>query len=542
MNELMNLLVDNFQALNKVAVIIINFIAISLLLTVFNHNKFRDKRSQIFGFIGILMLLWVDYAYLARLVGRSSIDLSKLFLRIAWVATPLLFYFTYSMSIMVIGKGKEKKIQGRLLLVVALALSIITGFTNIIIEGIKFTNSNLDVVYGKGFYPFLLVIFIFMFLTLAPAYQKKLNKSVEYFLIGVIVFYVANAMFNIFLPVFLGITYFYYIGDYSTIFLLGFTSYAILKHEFLDIKVISTEILTVSIWTVLLVKILVSERITDAIVDIVVLIAMTVFGILLIRSVIREVKQRERLQVLTKRLKQLDDQKDEFISVAAHELRAPMTAIKGYISMILEGDAGEISKEATEFLQEATEGNERLIHLVNNMLNVSRIEEGRLVYQMGVMNLVEVTETVFDEFKHEAEEKGLEFKLQIPKNIEGRVYVDKERIYEVVVNFISNAIKYTSEGVVEVKLIQPVDDSIRLEVSDTGPGISESDQKKIFKKFFRADSTTGKKVGTGLGLYISKLLIEKFSGKIGFESKLGKGTTFWFELPVKKVAKSKDLE
>lgn len=253
----------------------------------------------------------------------------------------------------------------------------------------------------------------------------------------------------------------------------------------------------------------------------------TVFGIAIYSRMLYQ-----KLQQANKKLEELDKRKDEFLSVAAHELRAPMTAIKGNLSMILEGDAGEVPAKVNEFLEDAVEGNDRLIRLVNNMLNVSRIEEGRLTYEMGVVSLAKVVDDVYDDFISEAEEKGLEISLKIPKGLKDQVYVDKDRIHEVIANLISNAIKYTDKGKVTILLMNK-NGKIRLEVQDTGLGIKLEDQQRLFRKFTRVESSAGKKIGTGLGLYISKLLIEKFGGEISFESQIGKGSTFWFELPVR---------
>jgi len=211
-----------------------------------------------------------------------------------------------------------------------------------------------------------------------------------------------------------------------------------------------------------------------------------------------------------------------------------MTAIKGYLSMILDGDAGKIPGTAIGFLKEAVDGNDRLIRLVNNMLNVSRIEEGRMVYQMGVVNLKQVARSVFNEFAVSAKDKRLQYELEMPESLLDLVYVDQDRIYEVVANLISNAVKYTDVGTVKVRLSQSSPHIIRLEVIDSGRGISPEEQKRIFGKFVRLESSAGKTVGTGLGLYISKLLVEKFGGRIGVVSSLGKGSSFWFELPVKR--------
>lgn len=235
---------------------------------------------------------------------------------------------------------------------------------------------------------------------------------------------------------------------------------------------------------------------------------------------------------LQKKIESVQRQKDEFVSMAAHELRAPMTAIKGYVSMVIEGDTGDIPEKARGFLADANNINDRLIRLVNNMLNVSRIEEGRMLYQVEDENLSGVVRAVFSQFTPEAQRKGLEYKLEIPTTIYDKVEVDPDRIQEVIGNLISNAVKYTDSGSIIVKLDQPNKGYVRCEVIDTGIGISKEEQSKLFQKFQRVESNVGKTTGTGLGLYICKLLVERFGGEIGIESETGKGSSFWFELPV----------
>lgn len=229
---------------------------------------------------------------------------------------------------------------------------------------------------------------------------------------------------------------------------------------------------------------------------------------------------------------ELDIQKDEFISMAAHELRAPTTAIKGYVSMILNGDAGEISDRARGYLTDARSTNDRLIRLVNNMINVSQIEKGSLIYQMERVSLAMLAGSVYDDFKFEAERKNLKFEIQISNETDDMVEVDPDRIREVIANLVSNAIKYTEDGFVKIQ-VGNNGRHVRLEVIDSGPGISNEEQKKLFKKFYRVKSAVGKTIGTGLGLYISQLIVRRFDGKIGLESELGKGSIFWFDLPLK---------
>lgn len=520
-------------SLNKIAIVSIDFVALSLLFIVFRSSKFRDIKSRIFSAMVFFILTWINFAYLARVFGFYQ-DTSLALLKIAWLATPPVFYTAYLTLIYVIKKDQNYKLVSRILFVITLILSLSVLLTDWIIKGTKFSQSILDIVYGLGFFPFLFLIFVIMFFTLLPLVRIRLTKSAQAFLVGVIIFYIANMTFNILLPVFFNVTYLYFLGDYSTIFLLGFTTYAIVRHELFDIKVIATEILTIIIWIILFSKLFIAQSTEELIVDVIIFGIMILLGLLLIRSVNREVKQREKLEELTEKLKELSARKDEFVSVAAHELRAPMTAIKGYLSMIMEGDTGKINGKLKEFLTEAALGNDRLIRLVTNLLNISRIEEGRLTFDMGDVHLGEVVQTSFKEHSMEAQSKKLSYKLEFAKGISDLVHVDKDRIYEVVGNFIGNAIKYTDTGSVSVRLYNSSSEFIRFEVIDTGPGIAKDEQDQIFKKFYRASSNSGKVFGTGLGLYVSKLLIQKFGGKTGFDSEVGKGSTFWFELPIKK--------
>ena len=200
--------------------------------------------------------------------------------------------------------------------------------------------------------------------------------------------------------------------------------------------------------------------------------------------------------------------------------------------MVLDGDMGPIPDKAREFLGDANNINERLIRLVNNMLNVARIEEGRMVYQLEEESFSQIARTVFNQFVVEAKRKNLKYELEIGADLKDKIEIDGDRVGEAMGNIISNAIKYTAEGSVVVRLVNPRRGHIRFETVDTGSGISEKERKKLFRKFYRVESNVGKTTGTGLGLYISKLLIEKFGGEIGVDSEVGKGSVFWFEIPL----------
>lgn len=278
------------------------------------------------------------------------------------------------------------------------------------------------------------------------------------------------------------------------------------------------------------------------------IIFISAYGFVLARKTVSEEKARDqiqeyakkieetknKLQELNKKLEELDKQKDEFVSMAAHELRSPLTAIKGYVSMVIEGDTGDIPEKARQYLADSMAVTDRLVRLVNNMLNVSRIEEGRIVYQIEETSLIHAVQEVFNSSRVEAERKELEFKVSIPNGLSDTIKVDPDRIREVVGNLVSNAIKFTEKGKVSLLMTNPKPDIVKVEVVDTGPGISKEEQTKLFQKFYRVEATAGKTFGTGLGLYITRLLVEKFGGKMGLISDLDKGSNFWFELPVAK--------
>ncbi len=527
--------------ISKVLVFLINVIGISLILTVLIED-IKPVIRKIFILMNILVFVWVDLAFLARLVGQT--DLALLFIRIAWSITPLLFVLVYSFIINILEKSKQYKILTVTSYITGVIFLLLTLFTHLIIADTLFENNILQIMYGQLIWLFFGIIamhtLINFYLLIKYYKNKKTPKEtkfkLKFLLAGLSIFFIANATFNIIFPVFFSIFHLYEFGDYTTVIFMILIAYAIVKHRFFDIKILGASFVVSFLASFLLLDTLIFsdtgiQRVTKGFI----FLLYIPFGILLLRSVIREVKHRKRLQELTKKLKDMDKQKDEFINMAAHELRAPMTAIKGYISMVVGGDAGKITDKARSFLGDANTINERVIRLINNMLNVSRIEEGRMVYQMEVENLSQVVRAVFSGFRAEAEKRGLKFSLIIPREIKDKVEVDPDRIHEVLANFLSNAVKYTDKGSVEVRLSQPNGSTVRLEVIDTGPGISKEEQTKLFKKFSRAESSIGKTTGTGLGLYICKLLVEKFKGEIGLESEVGKGSIFWFELPLAKT-------
>jgi signal transduction histidine kinase len=239
----------------------------------------------------------------------------------------------------------------------------------------------------------------------------------------------------------------------------------------------------------------------------------------------------DQLKKANEQTQNLDKLKDEFVSLASHELRTPMTAIRGSLSTILEGYAGELSKESREFLTAAYNENDRLIRLVNNLLNISRIESGMFKFNIAPVNLNDLIYDVTNSFMAAAKEKSLSFTYNQNKAVPA-ISADGDKIREVLINLIGNAVKFTHKGGVTVNLEQK-EGMLVTSIADTGSGISKDDQDLLFKKFSQVQDNYAKQTGgTGLGLYICKIIIEGLKGKIWLDSTLGKGSTFYFSLPI----------
>ena len=251
----------------------------------------------------------------------------------------------------------------------------------------------------------------------------------------------------------------------------------------------------------------------------------------------REVEHATReLRSANAELKKLDEAKSEFISIASHQLRTPLTVIKGYSSMMIEGSFGSIPDPIMLNIKKIFESNERLIALVEDLLNISRIESGRLQFNFEVCQLEDLVANVVEELKVNVDTKGLFLSFKPPAKPLAKVKIDKAKIRQVIINIIDNAIKYTSVGGITVVVSQK-DDLVRFIVVDTGIGISHEDMPYLFKKFSRGEGISVVHTeGTGLGLYVGKMMVEEHGGRIWAQSEGDdKGATFGFELPIAKM-------
>ena len=534
-----------FAVINKILVFAIDLFAVWLISLVFSNNP-KGKVNLIFVVMSLCMLLWVNFAWFARLVMYEDISLSLIFLHVAWFVTPYLFTFLYFLIVYLVGKEKEYKLLNALVIFMGVAASITVTFTNLVIAGAKVVNDSLSIIYGDGMMLFLAIVFILILATLYQLIKDYLvgdagtRKKLVYFLIGTLLFYVLNTVFNIVLPWIFGITKYYFIGDYSTILLLSFTAFAITKTRLFGTRVVITQLLVGVLTALLLLNFGMASSDFDYIFRGVLLIGFVVVGYFLINSTARELEVREQLQeankkleIANERLKELDKSKSEFLDIASHQLRTPLTAIKGYISMILEGDFGRISVNIKEKLKNVFESNERLIKLVNNLLNFSRIEAGRIDMNYEKIDLVSLLSNIVDELSVHAKSKNQKIEIKPIGSIPA-ITLDSAKIRQVFINLIDNAIKYTpAEGQIEI-ILENKPQILRVLVKDSGIGMSKEEIEELFQIFTRGKSSPQLfSDGVGVGLFVAKKFVEIHKGKIWAESEgKGKGSTFVVELPI----------
>jgi len=243
----------------------------------------------------------------------------------------------------------------------------------------------------------------------------------------------------------------------------------------------------------------------------------------------------KKLKQNNDKLKALDEAKDEFVSMASHQLRTPLTSVKGYISMVLEGDAGKVSKPQQKMLGQALFSSQRMVYLISDLLNVSRLRTGKFVIEPKPVYLPDVVESEILQLREGAEAKNLTLSFDKPKKF-AILNLDEMKLRQVIMNFTDNAIYYTKSGGKITVSLKETPKTVELRIKDTGIGVPKKEMHKLFTKFYRAENARkARPDGTGLGLFMVKKVIIAQGGSVIFDSKEGKGSTFGFIFPKNKL-------
>ncbi len=385
-------------------------------------------------------------------------------------------------------------------------------------------------------------LFLLSFILLIFKYKKSSGKERaqnSYFILGVIATFSFMALSTVIFVVILKTSATVFLGPLSSVMLMLFIAYAIFKYHLFNIKLIATETLVVFLTIILVTEGVVSRSVATVLFKFFFALLVAIFGWSLLRSVRKEVKQKEELSNLAESLEQanarlleIDKQKTDFLSIASHQLRTPLSVLKGYIELVKDGAYGKVGSTVTKVLGDMNTNNEHLIKLVDDFLNITRIEQGRIKYEFGMHDICKLTDDAMRDLKFKAVRHGLEVKWACPKE-KKEIYCDAEKIHHIIYNFIDNAIKYSEKGAVKVSFNQE-DGGVALRVRDQGLGFKKSDGANFYQKFYRGENVKGTNVnGTGLGLYVCRKFIEGHNGRVWAKSDgLGKGSEFGFWVPL----------
>jgi len=523
-------------------VVLLSALGFAMAVWVYRANP-RERENQGFSLMVLSILSWVACYHLAQFGDPTF------WFRLSAFSV-FMFFVTYYFFIVqwFLGKsGQPYRRLGVVILVYGVVMAGLAIGTDIIISGSASVGTTTRPVFGDvgrwAFYGFVIALTLLINWILMREYvgfPEERRVKLQYFLIGLLLFAGFNVVFNVVLPLAFDVYGYYALGNYSVAFLLGFTAYAIVKRELFGVRTVLAAIFVATVGVLLAIDLLVfTENITIQAFKGAVLVLILCFGYVLVRSVQREIHQRERLQEIADELRRSDEAKTEFISIVSHQLRTPLNAIKGYLSLFLEDIYGKLDEKKQQPMERILRSTERLIHLVNELLGISRIQMGKIELEIGEVDLCQIVKSVVDEFGVGAEEKGIGLHASCPTDGVPVVAGDKQKLRDSVLNLVDNAIRYTDKGSVDVSVSREVNDLV-VRVEDTGPGLDAEETRALFKSFQRGQ--VGRKQwaeGSGLGLYIAKEFIALHGGAIWAESPgKGLGSTFFIRIPLseKKLA------
>lgn len=523
----------------NIIVILSIAIHVSLLWVLYRYGR-KTPGGKAYSVAILAIAGWIlpMALYRSNLFGQMLLWARVLYVMASFTSTSFLF-FTFIFP-------DDKKVSWRvqaILLVENVLIVLLCLHPTLMIRGVEIVpGREARILWGPLYFVYSLHIsalflagFVILFLKMRRA-GGLVRQQIKYILGGY--FLGANLAMttNLVLPWF-GYFELNWLGQFFSTLVAAFTTYAILKYRLLYIKLITTEGFVILLNLALFVQLVLSDSPVKLALNALVLAAVLLVSIWLVRSVRKEITAREEVTTLARSLKaanlklqEIDRQKTDFLSIAAHQLRTPLSVINGYIELIKEGDYGQVTDETKGVLDNMDESNERLVKLVDEFLDITRIEQGRTKFDFKKQSIAAVVASAVAELKDRARQKNL--KLQWRPAPLPPVLIDEEKIRMVVFNFIDNAIKYSEKGAITVAA-ETEDRGIAVRVADHGLGFEKTDAANFFQKFYRGNNVKGADVtGTGLGLYVCQKFIEAHQGKIWAKSPgLGKGSEFGFWIP-----------
>ncbi len=528
-------------------------------LFVFLNNR-KSLIHQVLFTITLFLSAWLFSDLVLWATEKSEITMT--FWSFTILFEPIVYAFALYFVYLFIDK-KDISLRKKITIFAPLLITIFLAPTTYALLGFDLTSCDRDAIEGPlvyyGYSLEILYTLWIIFLAFSRCAVEKVTterKKIGLMATGTVLFLLSFAFGNIIGSLFtnanfIGEDYSWTIGQYGLFgvpVFVGFLAYLIIKFKAFNIKLIGAQALVFTLALITACQFFYATSYLNIILIAITLILILVFGSFLVRSVIGEIKSREHLQMLTDqlqrvnnelssantKLKLLDQQKTEFISFATHQLRSPLTAIRGTASLILEGDLGKVPKNLMMPIETIFTSINTQIRIVEDYLNVSRIELGTMNYSPMKVDLKNMLSDVMVELRPNFSEKSLISQMKFDDSVEYTANVDIDKFKQVLMNVIDNSIKYTPSGSITASLEK--DDQrgvIRIKIEDTGVGIKPEVLPKLFQKFTRAPHASEVNIhGTGLGLYLAKEITLGHNGRIWAESDgEGKGSRFFVEVP-----------
>jgi signal transduction histidine kinase len=380
----------------------------------------------------------------------------------------------------------------------------------------------------------VLIISSFIFLVRRIIKSKgDERKPYAIILFGAVATFVLLFACNLILPAVFGVTRFIPLGAVTIFPFAVCTAYAIFKHKAFKVKNLGSTIMAFFLCMATFVEIIFAETSGQLLLRVGIFLFVLLISIQFIKNIFALERTKESLLEANVKLQSLDKLKSEFISLASHQLRSPLTVIKGYASTLTDGIVGDLTPKQSEIVRHIYTSAQGLASVVEDFLNVTKIEQGGMKYVFAETDLGTIVRDLASDMKIAAEDKHLKLSLEIDEECKYIINADGVKLKQVFLNLIDNSIKYTKEGFVMLRLTAN-DNEILFSVTDSGVGISEETKAKLFTKFVRGEGGALNAGGSGLGLYLAQEIVKAHKGKITIDSKgLDKGSTFSVVLPSK---------
>lgn len=510
---------------------------VNSILSLFVMFGKRDMTNFVYSMFVLFAAFWA--LGLALFILENDLDRALIIANTYYIAAagiPTFFlYFT------LVFPSQETLLTKKVLVLFLPIFLLSLGFVidkNYIIESVDIIGKSKNVVlnyknyitYSLFFIIFVVLSYINLFRSYIDSKDSDRTNQLKFILIGTAVGFIFGMIFNLILPA---------LGDYSQIWLgplfsfimVASIGYSISKFHLFNIQVVATEISTFILWLVILVRTLTSQTLTDQITNGIILVATVVIGIFIIRSVIKEVKQREQIESLAGELKRVNEGQVSLMHFMNHQVKGRFGNAKNIFAELLTDDYGVMPDEAKPLLEKGLEETNMGIDYVQNILRSSSADSGKLIYDMKLVDYKAVVEREFEKEKLKAEQKGLNFSLKVEDG-EYSVVGDLRQLGEATRNIIDNSVTYTFEGSVEVTL-SSTKYSVNLVIKDTGIGLTDTDKTSLFKSGGKGSESLKYNVNsTGYGLAFVKGVVDAHKGRVWAESEgRGKGSTFNLELP-----------